>query len=164
VHVIDYYENSGAGIGIDHYAKHLQSLPYVWGTHNGPHDLEAHQFAAGGKSTREQAASLGLKFNVLEREDVQGSIFKARSFMGRCWFDKAKCAHGLNALASYHYAFDDKRKCFQDAPYHDWSSNAADAFRYLAMGHKHTRAKEREPEIRIQSYDRDAAGVSWLST
>src|SRR3990172_2548899 len=62
IHVIDYYENSGSGIGADFYAKHLQAMPYVFGKHNGPHDLEAHQFAANGKSTLEVAAMLGLRF------------------------------------------------------------------------------------------------------
>ena len=33
-------------------------MDYVWGTHNGPHDIEQHHFAANGKSTREQARAL----------------------------------------------------------------------------------------------------------
>lgn len=161
VHVIDYYENSGAGVGIDFYAKHLQSLPYVWGQHNGPHDLEAHQFAANGKSTREVAAALGLKFRVVDKLDKQSQINSGRAFLKRCWFDRKKTERGRNALVSYHYKWDDKRLCFSDEPYHDWSSNAADAFMQLAVGHKHAVVKEK-PTIEIQNYSPDVS-QGWLA-
>jgi phage terminase large subunit len=162
VHVIDYYENSGAGVGIDFYAKHLQSLPYVWGEHNGPHDLEAHSFAANGKSTIEVAAMLGLRFKVVDKLDKQSQINAARSFMKRCFFDKKKCERGLNALTSYHYKWDDKRKCFSDEPYHDWSSNGSDAFQYLAVGHKHAPKREAE-KVEIVNYTQDEMNVAWLA-
>ncbi len=163
VHVIDYYENSGAGVGIDFYARILQAMPYVWGGHHGPHDLEAHSFAANGKSTREVAASLGLRFDVVEKLDKQSQINTARSFAKRCWFDKAKTQRGRDALVSYHYQYDDKRKCFSDEPYHDWSSNAADAFMYLSVGHKHSPIKTQEPrEIRTIEWSREEEMASWM--
>jgi len=164
IHVIDYYENSGAGVGIDFYARYLQNLPYVWGTHNGPHDLEAHSFAAGGKSTKEVASQLGLKFQVVDKVDKQSQIQAGRSFMKRCWFDKAKTERGRNALMSYHYTWDDKRKSFSDEPYHDWSSNGADAFMYLSIGHKTFVPKAQEPSVQIIQYDKDSAGVAWLAS
>lgn len=146
IHVIDYYENSGVGVGVDHYAKYLQTLPYVYGTHNGPHDLDAHSFAANGKSAMEVAAALGLKFNVVPKLDRHDGINAARALMSRCWFDKDKTAAGRNALSSYHYTWDDKRKMFTTEPYHDWSSNGADAFRYLGVGHKSETLKRRATE------------------
>jgi hypothetical protein len=164
IHVIDYYENSGAGVGIDFYARHLQTLPYVWGTHNGPHDLEAHQFAANGKSTREVAASLGLRFKITDKLDKQSQINAGRSFLKRCWFDKAKTERGRNALNSYHYVWDDKRKSFSDDPYHDWASNGSDAYMQLAVGHKHAQIKTKAPEIQITQWQQDSASVSWLAT
>lgn len=142
IHVIDYYENSGVGVGVDHYVKHLQTLPYTWGTHNGPHDLEAHQFAAKGKSTREVALSLGLRFTVVPKLDRHDGINATRAFLARCWFDRAKTERGRLALVSYHYAWDEKRKLFSSEPYHDWASNGSDAFRYLAVGHKTASVKE----------------------
>jgi phage terminase large subunit len=135
VHVIDYYENSGAGVGVDHYAKHLQSLPYVWGSHTGPHDLEHHQFAANGKSTKEVAAGLGLQFKVNSRRDKQDGIQAARAFIARCWFDRVKTERGRMALTSYHRNWDDKRRIYSSEPYHDWSSHSADAWQELAAGH-----------------------------
>ena len=162
LHVIDYYENSGAGVGIDFYARFLQTLPYVWGRHHGPHDLEAHSFAAGGKSTREVAANLGLRFEVVEKLDKQSQINSARAFLKRCWFDKTKTERGRDALVSYHYKYDDKRKAFADEPYHDWSSNGADAFMYLAVGHKHSPIKAEEPKVLTTYYTKDEEVASWM--
>jgi len=42
----------------------------------------------------------------------------------------------LDALWNYHKEYDEKRKEFKLKPFHDWSSHAADAFRYLAVGLK----------------------------
>lgn len=137
IHVIDYYENAGVGVGVDHYVKHLQSLPYTWGTHNGPHDIESHSFAAGGKSTKEVAAGLGLRFNTIPRvANKTDSLNAARAIMQRCYFDRTKTERGRTALTSYHFAWDARRKVYSDGPYHDWSSNGSDAFQQLGMGHK----------------------------
>jgi len=163
VHVIDYYENSGAGVGIDFYAKHLQTMPYVWGAHNGPHDLEAHQFAANGKSTKEVAAMLGLRFRVVERLDKQSQINAGRAFLKRCYFDRKKTERGRDALTSYHFKYDDKRKAFDDEPYHDWASNAADAWMQLAVGHK-VAIKTRQAKVEVIQYQPGDEQLSWLST
>lgn len=137
IHVIDYYENAGVGVGVDHYVKHLQSLPYIWGTHNGPHDIEAHSFAAGGKSTKEVAAGLGLKFVTVPRcLSKTDSLNAARAIMQRCYFDRVKTERGRAALTSYQFSYDAKRKTYSDAPYHNWASNGSDAFQQLGLGHK----------------------------
>lgn len=164
VHVIDYYENSGAGIGVDHYAKYLQQLPYVFGEHNGPHDLDQHQFAAGGKSTKEVAQGLGIKFKVVGKLDKQSQINSGRAFMKRCVFDRKKCERGINALTSYHFKWDDNRKMFGDDPYHDWASNGSDAYMQLAVGHKRALVAKAPQEIIVTAYDRAAQEVSWLAT
>jgi hypothetical protein len=39
---------------------------------------------------------------------------------------------GLAALRQYHYEYDEEKKTFAPRPVHDWSSHAADAFRYTA--------------------------------
>ena len=162
IHVIDYYENSGAGVGIDHYVRHLQNMPYVWGTHNGPHDLEAHQFAAGGKSTRDVAAQLGLQFRITEKLDKQSQINAGRSFIARCYFDRKHTERGRDALVSYHYEWNDKRKAFSDEPYHDWASNGADAFMQLAVGHKFAKPKVAKDQVRIISYSKSEESALWM--
>lgn len=164
IHVIDYYENSGSGVGIDFYARHLQTMPYVWGAHNGPHDLEAHQFAANGRSTREVAATLGLAFRIVDKLDKQSQINAGRSFLKRCWFDRAKTERGRDALVSYHYQWNEQRKSFSDEPYHDWSSNGADAFMQLAVGHKFADLKKKPVIEIIGAYDKDAMAQQWLAS
>lgn len=162
IHVIDHYRNAGVGVGIDHYAKYLQQLPYIWGTHNGPHDLRGHSFAAGGKSAFEVAAGLGLKFNVVPRvADKTDSINAARSIIKRCWFDAKKTESGRNSLVSYHYTWDDKRKMFQSTPYHDFSSNDADAFQTLAMGHKTAGPTRAEP-VSFRQMSSGSSGAGWM--
>jgi len=165
IHVIDYYENSGIGVGVDFYVKHLQSLPYVWGEHNGPHDIEAHAFAANGKSTKEVARSLGLKFETVDRCDNKtDSINAARNIIRRCYFDAKKCKRGLDALREYHYEYDEKRKAFKGAPFHGWESNGADAFQTLGLGHKLTPAKKSATPREIFTSREGDQGTAWLGT
>jgi phage terminase large subunit len=54
-------------------------------------------------------------------------------FLPRCWFDAEKCARGLDALKLYRADYDDTLQALRPHPVHDWTSHAADAFRYLAM-------------------------------
>lgn len=164
VRVIDYYENSGSGIGIDHYVRHLQSLPYVWGVHTGPHDMGHAQFAAGGKSARDVASGLGLRFAVNPRRpDKQTSIQSGRSFISKCWFDRAKTERGRMALTSYHRVWDEKRRIFSTAPQHDWSSHAADAWMELAAGHVFDRGRPiRRERAQWKAASRVGGANSWM--
>jgi hypothetical protein len=65
---------------------------------------------------------------------VEDGINAVRLMLPSCWFDAEKCKRGIEALRNYRREFDDKLKAFKDRPLHDWSSHAADAFRYLALG------------------------------
>ena len=133
VHAIDYYEN--AGEGLPHYARVLRERGYTYGTHNAPHDIQVRELGSG-KSRLETAAALGIKFEIVPNIALQDGIDAARLFIARVWFDRDKTERGRNALVSYHKTWDEKRKMFLAQPYHDWSSNGADGFRYLAVGHK----------------------------
>lgn len=161
IHVIDYYEASGEGF--PHYAKVLQQKPYVYAKHYAPHDIEVRELGSG-RSRKETAMGLGIRFEVVPNLPIEDGIEAARSLLGRCWFDKQKCERGLNALGSYHKAFDDKLKDWKSFPNHDWSSHAADAFRYLAVGHKTSPIKPKAPLIEIMTYEPESQAVSWLGT
>jgi len=43
---------------------------------------------------------------------------------------------GFDALEQYRREWDEDKKTFKPTPLHDWTSHAADAFRYLAMSYK----------------------------
>ena len=70
--------------------------------------------------------------HVLHR--IEDGINAVRVFIPKCWFDAVKCARGLDALQLYRCEYDEKLRVLQAGPLHDWTSHAADAFRYLAMG------------------------------
>lgn len=128
--VIDFYENNGQGLA--HYAGKMQEKGYVYGKHTAPHDIEVRELTSG-KSRRETAASLGIRFEVAPKLPIVDGIDAARSIFAKAWFDADKCRDGLNALKSYRKQYDEKRKTYLNNPYHDWSSNAADAFRTMAV-------------------------------
>ena len=127
IRIIDYLESSG--YGLDHYIRELQAKGYIYGSHFGPHDIQVREFGSG-KSRLEMAASLGIQFQVLPLEPVKDGIDAARMMIPRMYFDADRCAKGIDALRQYREKFDEKRGIAL-GPLHDWSSHAADAFRYL---------------------------------
>lgn len=143
IHVIDFFENRNEGL--PHYAQVLQQKGYFYGTHNAPHDIEVRELGSG-KSRREVAYELGINFRVVPKLPVEDGIHAAQLLISRCWFDHANCKHGLECLRQYHRAYNEKSRSFRATPVHDWSSHAADAFRYLAVGIKDNRSYERPPQ------------------
>lgn len=144
IRVIDYLEASGESLS--YYAKELQTKPYIYAAHHGPHDLEVREWAQAGregepKSRIEVAKSLNIVFHIVPNLSLDDGINAARAIMSRCWFDAERCARGLSALASYHKAWDPKTKMFRSYPEHNWASHGADAYRYFGVGHRTTTAK-----------------------
>lgn len=132
VRIIDYYENRGQLMA--HYAKVLQDKPYVYKAHILPHDAK-NKVQHAQHSLEEQLWNAGVKnTQVLPNALIDHGISAARQLIPICYFDKTKCEKGLTALRSYHRKWDDKKKMYQNEPYHDWASHPADAFRTLAMG------------------------------
>jgi hypothetical protein len=110
-------------------------MPYVYDTHNFPHDMANTEFGTG--RTRYEVAEdlFGSKnVNIVQKIGVEDGINAARIILPRCRFDKKKCEKGLRALFNYHRQWDDRLQEFKNKPVHDWSSHAADAFRYFAVG------------------------------
>lgn len=125
----------GEGVGLDWYVKKLQERPYVWGLHYLPHDVEVRELGTG-KSRKEVLESLGLRATVCPNIPVADGIQAVRMLLPTCWFDKAKCKDGIEALRMYRRDYDEKRQEFRVQPFHDWTSHYADAFRYFAVGHR----------------------------
>ena len=131
--IIDYYEASGEGL--PYYAKILQERGYVYGDHYAPHDIAVRELGSG-RSRKEIALNLGIRFQVVAKQSIDDGIEAVRSVLPRCYFDSEKARQGIDSLIHYHKEFDQKRGEFKNRPYHDWSSHASDAFRYLAVGFK----------------------------
>jgi phage terminase large subunit len=143
IRVIDYLE--AAGHGLDYYARELQNRGYLYGTHFAPHDIQVRELGTG-KSRLEIAKGLGITFKALPNLPVADGISAARLTINRMYFDKVKCATGLDALRQYREKRDEKRG-INLGPLHDWTSHAADSFRYLCVGIQESmpRAKSEVP-------------------
>ena len=132
VRVIDFYEASG--VGLDHYAKVLKEKPYSYAQHILPHDVAVKELGTG-KSRLEVLNTLGIhNVAIAPNLRIEDGINAARLFIEKCWFDKDRCSHGVEALKQYRAEYDEKLKVLKLRPLHDWASHAADAFRYLALG------------------------------
>lgn len=142
LHVIDFYESSG--VGADHYARVLKERPYTYDYHILPNDAEAREWGNNAQTRVKSLVKLGIKpLRVLPNASVEDGINAVRVLLGRCRFsDSEEVERGLSALRQYQKRWDDKLRVYSNAPLHDWTSHAADAFRYLAMGLKSTRFTE----------------------
>ena len=131
IHLIDYYEANGQPLA--HYADWVRGRGYGRPTHYLPHDARARELGTG-KSREEVLAGLDIgPVLVVPQQSVADGINAVRTILPRCWFDQIKCGAGAEALRNYRKEYDEKRKVFHDRPLHDWTSHAADAFRYLAL-------------------------------
>lgn len=153
VRMIDYYENSGEGLG--HYINILSRRPYVYApdyAHTAPHDIKVRELGTG-KSRWEQASSLGVRFNICPNLSLEDGIEAARLLLKTCWFDAEKCKDGIKALENYRRVYNDDRKCFSTNPLHDWTSHASDAFRYASIMIDRTTEKDAYDWNKPQPYN-----------
>ena len=131
IRIIDYYEASGVDLG--HYVREINARSYAYAGHIVPHDAQAKELGTG-KSRLEVMESLGLRpITLAPLHRVEDGINAVRMFIPKCWFDAKKCARGIDALKLYRAEYDDKLQALRPQPVHDWTSHAADSFRYLAL-------------------------------
>lgn len=151
--IIDFYENNGQGLA--HYIGKMQEKGYVYGKHTAPHDIEVRELTSG-KSRRDTARALGINFDVAPKLPIVDGIDAGRNLFAKVWIDAEKCREGLNSLKSYRKQYDETRKTYLNQPYHDWSSNAADAYRTMAtaIDFTHRGIPAKRPDKYAQSYER----------
>ena len=142
VRVIDYHEMSGEGL--PYYAKVLDKKPYLYSRHIAPHDIAVRELGSG-RSRLEIAEGLGIRFDVAPNLPVDDGINAVRLLVPRCWFDVERCRAGLEKLRLYRKAYDEKLRTFRDRPVHDYTSHAADAFRYGAVAMEEERQSSTPP-------------------
>ena len=130
VHVIDYKEY--AGMGLPEVVREMRSLPYNYGEHIAPHDIRVRELGTGAARI-DVARQLGLNYTICRNIPVMDGIDAVRNFLKRCWFDAGRCKYGIEALRNYRSQYDELKRIESSKPLHDWSSHAADAFRYAAV-------------------------------
>lgn len=153
IRLIDYYENSGEGLSF--YVKMLQEKEYVYGDHWAPHDIEVRELGTG-RSRMEVAASLGIRFKRVPRLAVHDGIEAVRNILGKCWFEETKTRRGYEALRQYRKVWNDKMRLFSQTPERDWSTHAADSFRYLAVALREKRTQDAsrlQQTTQMEQYD-----------
>jgi phage terminase large subunit len=134
--LIDYLSGSLQALG--HYVKELKERPYAYGLHYLPHDAKAHELGSGRTIEEQLKEHMGRdRVKVCKRVGLKKDGIEAvRAIFGRCWFDKEKCADGIQALRHYRYEMDEEHKTFRREPLHDWASHGADAFQTFALSIK----------------------------
>lgn len=106
---------------------------WLWGTHLWPHDGSGRDIAAGERRC-DVFQKLGFAPYVLPRDNVGDGIEAARRILKMSWFDRTRCAKGLEHLRNYRRRFDKLRNFFLEEPEKNGHDHAADAFRTAAMG------------------------------
>lgn len=147
VFILDCYSRPGES-DIEVFAEliHRKNAEMGWtsGTDYVPHD--ARQKVWGMKRGRlETMAEHGLNPEVVPALSKLDGINAVRRTLPRCVFHPRCEEIGIPALEQYRREWDDERKTFKANEVHDWTSHAADAFRYLAVTWRPPAAPKAEP-------------------
>ena len=103
---------------------------------SAPHEVLLVLDGTVGQNARAQAEQFleqKLPVQIAPHLSVQHGIDAVRVTLPYCWFNLDKCSDGVEALRVYRRKFDEINKVYLDKPLHDWASDYADAFRYLAL-------------------------------
>lgn len=165
--LIDYYESNREPLS--HYVKLIKSKPYMYEVQVLPHDA-SHSSLRTGTSLIKQLEELGSwragkDIISLPRDSVASGIELGRTLIAQAWFDKERCKAGIAALRKYHYTYDEERKIHSTEPFHDWSSNGADSFRYLAVYLARKKYQPRSHSVAAEAYMRKTMGgdTGWMA-
>lgn len=99
-----------------------------------PHDAKVRSMTSDTLQTRVgKLEELGFNVTLAPNVSRDDGIEAVRELLGHCYIDKERCAEGVRALRNYQKEFDEKLNRYKDTPLHDWASDYADSFRYLAL-------------------------------
>lgn len=144
--VIDYYEASGGTF--DHFAEVMAQKPYRYGRNYFPHDVEVHDQGTG-KSRRAILTSLGVRVTTVAKHSPWDGIAAVQALFPTLTFDETACARGIDCLQLYRRDKNEKLGVLRQNPVHDWTSHAADAMRYFAMGRRAFRRPGSNPNNQV---------------
>lgn len=133
IYVIDTYDHSD--VGLEHYIKILEGMPYRWGTHFAPHDMQVRELGTG-MSRLERARQLGIDFQITPNLSIADGIEAVRATLPKTFIDAKKGAPLIKALENYRKIFDPRINDYREKPNHDEHSHYSDAMRYLAVSYK----------------------------
>jgi hypothetical protein len=112
----------------------LDKKGYRYGGHLLPHDVENVDGLITGCTRKEYLEELKISVTTVPKMPISDGINAVNAlFTGRLFINE-KCIGLIKSLENYHRTWDEKKKIYQQKPFHDWSSHYADALRYLATG------------------------------
>jgi hypothetical protein len=131
--------------GMPFYAKEVQAL-YAkngWKRDVGearaidyvPHDARVTEWGSD-KTRLEQMSAKGLRPYIATEMKIHDGINAVFATLPICEFDEEGCSEGIKVLKSYRREWDEDGGRWRDRPREDWSSDGADAFRYLAAAYR----------------------------
>jgi len=127
------------GVGVEHIRDELfdREGKHGWkhGTDYVPHDAKVKEWGSG-RTRVETMSMLGLKPLLVPMASVLDGVNAARRALPLCVFHERTEEVGFAALEMHRREWDDEKKAFKANPLHDWTSDIADAFRYLALGYR----------------------------
>lgn len=77
----------------------------MYATERLPHDAQAKSLGTG-RSIEEIARSAGWRVGIVPKLSVADGINAVRALFPTMWFDKERCADGVQALRHYRYDVD----------------------------------------------------------
>jgi phage terminase large subunit len=132
--LLDHY--AASGVGLEHYLGVIEQRESEHGWLRGydyvPHDAKVKEWGSG-RTRVETMSALGLRPILVPLATIDDGINAVRRTLPLCVFHPRTEDGGISALEQYRREWDDDKKCFKASPLHDWSSNPADAFRYLSQ-------------------------------
>jgi hypothetical protein len=141
-------------IGLDAYVAIIQSKPYRYGVHLGPHDLDQKEWGAGAVTRYEKARNLDITFTVIKQTLLSDQVETALTHFPKVWIDEVKCKALIDALENYYREWDEQRQVYKQKPVHNWASDYASAFMAIFLGMHHCmtgKAPEEYDKIRNEA-------------
>lgn len=135
VHKIDYWEGEGDQ-GIPTAIKVFQNKPYVYGKIFVPHDAEGTSQSTEEtrlETMRSLWPAMADDIIVVPKVGIDDGIGKAKLMFSRLWVDEKKCEKWIDLISQYRREFDEDKRMFIEKPRHDFTSHAADEYRYAAI-------------------------------
>ena len=145
VRIVDCYIQTGEGL--EHYAKMLQSKPYTYGQHIGPHDMRVHELTTNQTRWAKMHA-LGFTFKICPSVPVIDGIEACRTVLPRTYINQKQghCEDLIKAFENYRPERVQVNGASISKPLHDRHSDVADAWRMACLMIPHIRTDSISPE------------------
>lgn len=137
IYILDVRSTSGASLEWwrDEIVRTHTAHNWQHGDDYVPHDAKVHELGTG-RTRVETMQKLGLAPLLVPDHKPMDGINAVRRLLPICVFHPRCEDVGIAALEQYKREWDEDKKAFRQAARHDWCSDRADSFRYLAMGYR----------------------------